>query len=212
VSINLKQYFNVIKETQKSQCKLLVVSKNRSIEDITLLLDNNHKYFGENRVQEAFKKFAGLRKKYDLELHLIGPLQSNKTDVALSLFDCIQYIDRYKIVDSIINFKNKSNKLIHTKKFFIQINIGNEKQKSGVAPSEAVNFFQYCKEKKLNIQGLMCIPPNNENPKKYFQQMNEIKNMIDGSLQLSMGMSDDYKLAIQQGSNMIRVFSLLFDD
>lgn len=212
MSVNLKQYFNVIKETQKSQCKLLVVSKTRSIEDVTLLLDNNHKYFGENRVQEAFKKYVGLRKKYDFELHLIGPLQSNKTDIALSLFDCIQSIDRYKIVDSIINFKNKSNKPIHTKKFFLQINIGNEKQKSGVAPSEAVNFFQYCKEKKLNIQGLMCIPPNNENPNKYFQQMKDLKNKIDGTLQLSMGMSDDYKLAIQQDSNMIRVGSLLFDD
>jgi len=212
VSVNLKQYFNVIKETQKSQCKLLVVSKMRSAEDIALLLENNHKYFGENRVQEAFKKYAGLRKKYDFELHLIGPLQSNKTDIALSLFDCIQSIDRYKIVDSIINFKNKTNKPIQTKRFFLQINIGNEKQKSGVAPSEAVNFFQYCTDKKLNIEGLMCIPPNNENPNKYFQQMNEIKNMINESLQLSMGMSDDYKLAIQQGSNMIRVGSLLFDD
>ena len=210
MSLNLKNYHH-IKSQLNDKCQLLAVTKSRNANEIQELLECKHSLFGENRVQEAHKKYEGLRKKFNFELHLIGPLQSNKTDIALSLFDCIQSIDRHKIVDSIINFKNNSNKPIKTKYFYIQINIGNETQKSGIPPSEAVDFFQYCQKQTLNIEGLMCIPPNNDNPIKYFQQMNEIKNLINGNLKLSMGMSEDYKLAIQQGTNMIRVGSLLFE-
>jgi len=189
----------------------MAVTKSRPVEDVLELIKIGHNLFGENRVQEAEKKFKFLRDSDKFELHLIGPLQSNKVELALSTFDCIQSLDRKKIVDSIVKFKNTNSGKILTQNFFIQINIGEEIQKSGVSLKNLENFYKYCLECHLLIKGLMCIPPNNENPKKYFQQMNEIKNSIDSNLSLSMGMSEDYQLAIQQGSNMIRVGSLLFE-
>jgi len=210
VGLNLTNY-NIIKKALTSSCQFMAVTKSRPLEDILELINFDHDLFGENRVQEAEKKFKTFRDTYKFELHLIGPLQSNKVELALSTFDCIQSLDRKKIVDAIVKFKNKNSEKIKTKKFFIQINIGDENQKSGVSIKNLKNFYNYCLESQLSIAGLMCIPPNNENPIKYFQQMNEIKNLINGNLKLSMGMSEDYKLAIQHGSNMIRVGSLLFE-
>ncbi len=189
--------------------KLLVVSKNRSREDIERLMIDGANLFGENRVQEAEAKFTiELYEKYNYELHLIGPLQSNKTEDALKIFDTIQTIDRYKLVDTISKFKNKIQ--FKTKSFYIQINIGEEKQKSGISFTDLNNLYNYSLEKNLNIVGLMCIPPLNSDPDFYFNKMQEIKNKLNDKLLLSMGMSNDYEIALKCGSNLIRIGSKIF--
>ena len=189
--------------------KLLVVSKNRSREDIERLMIDGANLFGENRVQEAEAKFTTeLYEKYNYELHLIGPLQSNKTEDALKIFDTIQTIDRYKLVDTISKFKNKIQ--FKTKSFYIQINIGEEKQKSGISFTDLNNLYNYSLEKNLNIVGLMCIPPLNSDPDFYFNKMQEIKNKLNDKLLLSMGMSNDYEIALKCGSNLIRIGSKIF--
>ena len=189
--------------------KLLVVSKNRSREDIERLMIDGANLFGENRVQEAEAKFTiELYQKYNYELHLIGPLQSNKTEDALKIFDTIQTIDRYKLVDTISKFKNKIQ--FKTKSFYIQINIGEEKQKSGISFTDLNNLYNYSLEKNLNIVGLMCIPPLNSDPDFYFNKMQEIKNKLNDKLLLSMGMSNDYEIALKCGSNLIRIGSKIF--
>lgn len=192
--------------------KLLIVTKNQNSEDINALLKDGYRLFGENRVQEASLKYnENLRIKFpDIDLHLIGPLQSNKTRMALMLFDSIQTLDRKKIIDEIAKEKKKLQN-IRTKKFFIQVNIGIENQKSGINPSEVESLYDYAKQSQINIIGLMCIPPNNENSIKYFSMMNEIKNKINNKLLLSMGMSSDYLKALEKGSNIIRVGSKIFN-
>lgn len=192
--------------------KLLIVTKNQNSEDIDALLKDGYRLFGENRVQEASLKYnENLRIKFpDIDLHLIGPLQSNKTRMALMLFDSIQTLDRKKIIDEIAKEKKKLQN-IRTKKFFIQVNIGIENQKSGINPSEVDSLYDYAKQSQINIIGLMCIPPNNENSIKYFSMMNEIKNKINSKLLLSMGMSSDYLKALEKGSNIIRVGSKIFN-
>ena len=192
--------------------KLLIVTKNQNSEDINALLKDGYRLFGENRVQEASLKYnENLRIKFpDIDLHLIGPLQSNKTRMALMLFDSIQTLDRKKIIDEIAKEKKKLQN-IRTKKFFIQVNIGIENQKSGINPSEVDSLYDYAKQSQINIIGLMCIPPNNENSIKYFSMMNEIKNKINSKLLLSMGMSSDYLKALEKGSNIIRVGSKIFN-
>ena len=165
--------------------------------------------FGENRVQEAKSKFTSeLYEKYNYELHLIGPLQSNKTEDALKIFDTIQTIDRRKLVDTISKLKNKIQ--FKTKSFYIQINIGEEEQKSGISPESVKDFYQMSISENLNIIGLMCIPPFEKNSRDYFNKMNEIKESIDTKLKLSMGMSDDYKIALECNSDLIRVGSRIF--
>ena len=192
--------------------KLLIVTKNQNSEDINALLKDGYRLFGENRVQDASLKYnENLRIKFpDIDLHLIGPLQSNKTRMALMLFDSIQTLDRKKIIDEIAKEKKKLQN-IRTKKFFIQVNIGIENQKSGINPSEVESLYDYAKQSQINIIGLMCIPPNNKNSIKYFSMMNEIKNKINSKLLLSMGMSSDYLKALEKGSNIIRVGSKIFN-
>ena len=210
MTVNIKIY-NEIKSLMSvyKNSKLLVVSKNRSREDIERLMIDGANLFGENRVQEAEAKFTiELYEKYNYELHLIGPLQSNKTEDALKIFDTIQTIDRYKLVDTISKFKNKIQ--FKTKSFYIQINIGEEKQKSGISFTDLNNLYNYSLEKNLNIVGLMCIPPLNSDPDFYFNKMQEIKNKLNDKLLLSMGMSNDYEIALKCGSNLIRIGSKIF--
>ena len=145
----------------------------------------------------------------NFELHLIGPLQSNKAKLALETFDVIQTIDRIKIIDVITNL-TASNRSFQTKKYFIQVNVGEESQKSGVIPSAVGDLYSYALEKNLNVIGLMCIPPNHEAPNKYFQLMNNLREEINQNLQLSMGMSSDYETAISYNSNLVRIGSKLF--
>tara|TARA_B100001093_G_scaffold407666_1_gene396339 strand:+ start:762 stop:1403 length:642 start_codon:yes stop_codon:yes gene_type:complete len=206
---NLLEIEEEVKKYKSSQ--LLIVSKNQTQETIMELLDQGYFFFGENRVQEASNKFnENIKSNYqDINLHLIGPLQSNKTSLALKTFDTIQTLDRKKIVKAIYDEINKLGK-VRTKEFYIQVNIGKEDQKSGVMPENIFDIYNYSKNLNLNIVGLMCIPPNDENPKFYFEEMKKIKNKIDIDLKLSMGMSQDYLEALQCGSNLIRVGSKIF--
>jgi pyridoxal phosphate enzyme (YggS family) len=145
----------------------------------------------------------------NLKLHLIGPLQSNKTKLALQIFDTIQTIDRKKIIDAIVETKKKLNN-IRTKNFFIQINIGKESQKSGIMPEQFSYIYDYAMSNNLLIKGIMCIPPNDDKPEYYFEEMQNIKNKINPNLYLSMGMSKDYLTALKYGANLIRVGSKIF--
>ena len=163
--------------------------------------------FAVNRVQEAQNKYLDIIQNKDIKLNLIGPLQSNKVKQALKLFDTIQSVDRVKIVNEIVKYVDNSSK---TKNFYIQINIGQEPQKSGIMPDDFETFYKYCIDKKLKIAGIMCIPPQDKDPRHFFEKMNTIKNDVNKKLTLSMGMSSDYKIAIDYNTNEIRVGSLIF--
>ena len=176
---------------------LLVVSKNRNIDDIDAIYKSGSILFGENRVQEAQSKFQNYAHIDEIQLHLIGPLQTNKVTQALSLFNVIQTLDRKKLVEEIIKVKNK-NRSIKTSGFYIQINIGNEEQKSGVPITEVEDFYYYCLNSNIKIEGIMCIPPNNINPEPFFDKMLSIRDSLSRSLSLSMGMSSDYRIALKR--------------
>ncbi len=189
--------------------KLIAVSKTFPEEKIQFIINEGHLAFGENKVQEAIKKWPNLKKKnYNLELHLIGPLQSNKVKEAVQIFDVIQTIDREKIVKKIKEQIEKTNK--NNMKFFVQVNIGNEAQKSGVNTEELKNFLDWCRnDVELNITGLMCIPPLGEEPSLYFNLLRNLCNKHD--LQhASMGMSGDFVKAIQFGATYLRLGSAIF--
>ena len=188
----------------------MVVSKNRPIEDIMQLLKLGYRLFGENRVQEAILKYKNVLPIFsDLSLHLIGPLQSNKVKDALQIFHTIQSIDRKKIVQEIAKHLEKKEPTV-TKNYFIQINIGGEKQKSGVMLEELKDFYDFCLSHTLPVEGLMCIPPVNEDPNYYFEKMLKTKNALNPNLKLSMGMSSDYQIALNHQSNLIRIGSGFF--
>ena len=206
---NLNKILDVVKHYDLAN--LLIVTKNQNLNDIRELINKDFKIFGENRVQEAKSKYQELIEKEKINLHLIGPLQTNKVKDALFLFDTIQSIDREKLVDEISKFI-VNNISIKTKSFYIQINIGAEVQKSGIEKSQCINFYEYALNKNLNIEGLMCIPPNTKFVNEYFLEMNEIRKKINPNLKLSMGMSNDYQIALDHYSNLIRVGSLIFDD
>ena len=189
--------------------KLLIVTKNQNTDDVKSLINDGHYLFGENKVQEAKKKFQFFVSD-SIELHLIGPLQTNKVKDALKIFDTIQTVDRYKLVEE-INKELEKNKPYRTKEFFIQINIGDEIQKSGISKKNVKDFFDYCIFKGLNIKGLMCIPPSNEDADVFFREMRNIRDSIDSNLLLSMGMSNDYQLALKYEADIIRVGSKIFE-
>tara|TARA_B100000989_G_C19468716_1_gene439638 strand:- start:291 stop:923 length:633 start_codon:yes stop_codon:yes gene_type:complete len=206
--INFNQ-LNEINQTliKYPKAKLQIVTKNRSIEIIEELINNGYSLFGENKVQEANEKFKNINNP-NLELHLIGPLQTNKVKLALRLFDTIQTIDRIKLVNEIAKFQSKSTN--KTKSYFIQINIGKEVQKSGVDPDDLKELYDFCIEKRLYIVGLMCIPPPDKHSEYYFNEMRRLRDNLDKNLSLSMGMSGDYKISLECGSNLIRVGSKIF--
>ena len=187
----------------------MIVTKNQSNQDISELIKQGFKLFGENRVQEAKLKYykSNLYEK-SIELHLIGPLQTNKVKDALKIFDAIQTIDRVSLVDEISKQFIKLT-AIKTKKFFIQVNIGDESQKSGVSIKDLKDLYNYSIDRKLNIHGLMCIPPINIDPETYFSKMNKLKNDLDLT-ELSMGMSSDYLAAVKHYSTFVRVGSSIF--
>ena len=159
-------------------------------------------------MQEAKHKWTEVRKiNTNFKLHMVGRLQSNKAKDAIKTFDYIHSLDSQKLADILSKHQIETNKFL---KYFIQVNIGNELQKSGIPPTELESFFNYCRnEKKLNIQGLMIIPPNDNNPTKYFDSINKLNSSL-GLKELSMGMSSDYKEAIINNSTFIRVGSLIF--
>ena len=213
---NYKNIINEIKSYEKEfyesekNINLVAVSKTFSAEKIELILNLGHRVFGENRVQEAVEKWPELKKKFDnVELHLIGPLQSNKAKIALEIFDVIQTLDREKIVLKIKEFKESyENKKSH--KFFIQVNTGNEEQKAGIEPDKLTDFVSWCKnDVNLDISGLMCIPPINESSAKHFKILSSLAEKSSLKF-LSMGMSMDFKEAIEFGATHVRVGSGIF--
>jgi pyridoxal phosphate enzyme (YggS family) len=187
---------------------LVAVSKTFSADEIAPFLDAGQRVFGENRVQEAEAKWPGLRASYDgIELHLIGPLQSNKAREAVALFDVIETVDRDKIAGAL---KAEMSKQGRTPRLLVQVNIGMEPQKAGIAPAEALAFVARCRDVHgLSIEGLMAIPPDGVPPGPYFAQMAALQ--LDAKLPvLSMGMSGDFETAIAMGATHVRVGSALF--
>lgn len=186
---------------------LIAVSKTRSADEIRPLLEAGHRHFGENRVQEAATKWPELRAAYpDIQLHLIGQLQSNKADDAVALFDCIHSLDRMSLLTALSKAMNKAGKQLPC---FIQVNIGAEEQKGGCAIAELSELLEAAKGAGVDVIGLMCIPPADVEPAPYFALLAELAAR-HGLKQLSMGMSDDFATAIQLGSTHIRVGTALF--
>lgn len=188
--------------------KLVAVSKKQEDFKIDDALKNGQKIFGENRVQEATERWEKRVQKYkDIELRLIGPLQTNKVKQSLNLFDVIETIDREKLANEIAKNFNHN---IKTKNFYIQINTGNEPQKSGINPLQADQFVNYCiYDLSLPVIGLMCIPPQDEEPSMHFALLKKIASR-NNLLELSMGMSNDYEEAIKFGATSVRIGSLFF--
>ncbi|WP_137389262.1 YggS family pyridoxal phosphate-dependent enzyme [Rhodoligotrophos defluvii] len=187
---------------------LIAVSKTFGPEEIVPVIEAGQRVFGENRVQEAKAKYPSLRKRYpDLELHLIGPLQTNKVKEAVALFDAIHTVDRPKLAAELAKEMQKQNR--HPR-LFIQVNTGAEPQKAGVLPDEADAFIAQCREQfGLETAGLMCIPPVDEEPSLHFALLDKIAKR-NGIKNLSMGMSGDFETAIAFGANYIRVGSAIF--
>ncbi len=187
--------------------RIIAVSKTFSIDKILPLIEYGHIDFGENKVQEAIDKWTELKsKKSNINLHLIGKLQTNKVKYAVKIFDFIHSVDNKKLAKKIVDEQIKFGKQV---KIFLQVNLDNETQKSGVSKDELENLFKYCREIKLNVIGLMCIPPNNVDPNPFFE---ELKNLNDkfGLSELSMGMSSDYEMAIKNTSTYLRIGSNIF--
>ena len=187
---------------------IIAVSKTFSLDYIQPLIDYGHIHFGENKVQETLSKWSEQKKiNNSLKLHMIGKLQSNKAKDAVKIFDYIHSVDNQKLADVLAKSQINLNKNL---KYFIQVNIGNEIQKSGIPVNDLDGFYNYCvKEINLNILGLMVIPPIDQSPQKYFKLLNDLNKSL--SLEnLSMGMSADYIDAIKYGSNFVRVGSSIF--
>ena len=187
--------------------KIIAVSKTFKIDKILPLIEHGHKHFGENKVQEAVEKWTEFKiQNSDLQLHMIGKLQTNKVKFAVKLFDYIHSVDSEKLAKKIADEQSKIGKKI---KIFIQVNIGAEHQKSGVNIDELKNLVFFCKKSDLNVVGLMCLPPANIEPQIYFNEMNELNKIYDFE-DLSMGMSSDYLEAASYNSTYLRIGSKIF--
>jgi pyridoxal phosphate enzyme (YggS family) len=191
-----------------SETKLIAVSKGQSIDKIELLIDSGHLDFGENKVQEATSKWTDIiNNNKNINLHLIGGLQSNKAKDAFKIFNYIHSLDSEKLARIFSDLEKNNLKKI---KYFVQVNIGRESQKNGINVSLVSDFVQYCqKDLKLNILGLMCIPPVNVSPESYFLKLKKLN--VDCCLKdLSIGMSDDFEIAIKLGSTFVRIGTAIF--
>ena len=189
--------------------RIVVVSKKRSYDQIQPLLQANHLDYGENQIQEALNKWPSIiASNKEIRLHLIGRLQSNKAKAAFNLFQFIHSLDSEKLAKIFSTLEKEAG---IKKKYFIQVNIGNENQKAGISVDKINQFSSYCfKQLNLNVLGLMCIPPVDQDPKKHFIKLNQL-NVNNGFKELSMGMSNDYVDAIQCGSTCVRIGSAIFD-
>ena len=204
----IKRLENIKSLINNSNVKIIAVSKTFSYEQISPLVEYGHLHFGENKVQEARSKWEEVKKKNpNINLHMIGKLQSNKAKDAVNLFDYIHSLDNQKLANILSNQeKNVSKKL----KYFIQVNIDNEKQKSGIGINLLDDFFYYCtRVLKINIIGLMAIPPNNNKEIIYFKKLMELNKLL-GLTELSMGMSSDFKIALSYGTTFVRIGSSIF--
>tara|TARA_E500000178_G_C16915717_1_gene704833 strand:- start:405 stop:1055 length:651 start_codon:yes stop_codon:yes gene_type:complete len=199
---------NIKKLNPRQEVKVIAISKTFTAEYIKPLIDFGHNHFGENKVQEAISKWRLIKKeKPFINLHMVGRLQSNKAKNAFEIFDYIHSLDSKKLADIFSHCESNNSKKL---KYFIQVNIGNEIQKSGLPVAEVDEFYNYCTyEKNLNVIGLMTIPPNDKNSNKYFSELDTINKSL-GLKELSMGMSGDYEDAINFNSTFVRIGSLIF--
>ena len=199
---------NIDEIKPKKKVKIIAISKTFSLDHVKPLIDHGHDHFGENKVQEAIAKWKEIKNlNQSLKLHMVGKLQSNKAKNAVEIFDFIHSLDNQKLADILSKSQKNINKQL---KYFIQVNIGNEIQKSGISVSELDSFYTYCtQEIKLNVIGLMIIPPNDEQTTKYFKSIEEINNSLALN-ELSMGMSADYLEAIKYSATFVRIGSSIF--
>ena len=187
--------------------KVIAVSKTFGLEKIFPLIEYGHLDYGENKVQEAVQKWSDIKlKKPNIKLHLIGKLQSNKVKDAVKIFDYIHSLDSTKLAKKIADEQYKQNKII---KLFIQVNIGNEEQKSGVKVNQINDLLMFSKQLNLSVVGLMCIPPANKEPDKYFKEINLLNKKFNLQ-EISMGMSSDYLKAVENSSTYLRIGSSIF--
>ena len=208
MSLIIQNFINVKSLIANSNVNIVAVSKTFSYEHIKPLVDYGHNHFGENKVQEAQGKWSEIKKiQPNVKLHMIGKLQSNKAKEAVKLFDYIHSVDSPKLASLLAKFQNNINKNLS---YFIQVNIGNETQKSGIGIKALDEFFYYCtKELKLNIIGLMAIPPNDGKETFHFKNLMELNKLL-GLKELSMGMSKDFKEALKYEATFIRIGSSIF--
>ncbi len=208
--LNINEKVKLKFESNKNlskQPQIVAVSKTFKMDHILPVLNHGHIHFGENKVQEAVEKWTSVKNENKkIKLHLIGKLQTNKVKIAVKLFDYIHSLDSEKLANKISKIQKELNIIT---KLFIQVNIGNEDQKSGISVNEVLNFYKYCKSLDLDIIGLMCIPPFNEDTSKYFSRMSELNKKLDLN-ELSMGMSSDYLKAIDYESTFLRIGSNIF--
>jgi len=199
---------NIDKLKPERAVKIVAISKTFPLSHIKPLIDYGHDHFGENKVQECISKWSEIKNANNkVKLHMVGKLQSNKAKNAVDIFDYIHSLDNQKLADILSKSQINKNK---TLKYFIQVNIANEIQKSGIPVTELDAFYNYCvNEINLNIVGLMIIPPNDDNFKQYFKSMNELNNSL-ALKELSMGMSADYLDAVKHGATFVRIGSSIF--
>jgi len=201
----------LIKSNSKNRDpNIIIVCKTFSMDKILPLIDVGHVHFGENKVQEAESKWKEVKEKHpNIKLHMVGRLQTNKVKAALNIFDYIHSVDNYKLGERIVKYEKELNKEI---KAFAQVNVGEESQKSGINPKNVNQFVNHCKNSLcLNIIGLMCLPPINDNPEKYFLHLNQLRDQTD-LCHLSMGMSSDYQIATKCGSTFLRIGSKILGE
>jgi len=206
---NYNRIYNLI-NVYANKAKLIIVTKNQDLNKIKLIINLGHNHFGENRVQEAKEKWSEiLLEDTNINLHLVGKLQSNKSKEAHNLFNYIHSLDNEKLAKTLSLIESSTGRKI---KYFIQVNIGNEPQKNGLEISLVKDFVYYCKnELKLNIIGLMCIPPLTTDPTNYFLELKKLA-VINNLQEISMGMSNDFEKAIECGATFIRVGSAIFNE
>ena len=205
----IKNFQNIKSSINNSNINIIAVSKSFLFDKVKPLVDFGHIHFGENKVQEAKKKWLKiLNTNPNLKLHMIGKLQTNKAKDAVELFDYIHSLDSKKLAMALSKYENELKK---KNKYFIQVNIGNELQKSGIKTEELSELYNFCNEISLNVIGLMCIPPNDNNSKKYFIELFELNKSLKLN-EVSMGMSSDFLEAIQCGSTFVRIGNAIFGD
>ena len=202
---NIKIHLNKLNINNKP--KIVAVSKTFKIDKILPLIEHGHLDYGENKVQEAIEKWTDIKRiNSKVKLHMVGKLQTNKVKFAVQIFDYIHSVDSEKLAKKIVDEQNKINKKV---KVFLQVNIGDETQKSGVNKNNVSQLAYYCKEIGLDLIGLMCIPPANFDPDVYFDEMNELKKNLNFN-ELSMGMSSDFLKAVKHFSTYVRIGSSIF--
>lgn len=208
--IDIENKLNVLVDQKIRKPEIIAVSKTFDIEHIKPVLEYGHKNFGENKIQEAISKWTEVKKEHtDIKLHMLGKVQTNKVKFLIPLFDYLHSLDNFKLAEKISKEEVKKNKKI---KIFIQVNLGEEEQKNGINLKDLDNFYYECKKNlNLDIIGLMCLPPQNENPEKFFQKLKEYSNKF-GLTDLSMGMSNDYDVACKFGSTFLRIGTKIFGE